>query len=92
VKLEKIEAKASIFPTSRDAHWCAAKLDRRDTPPPLPFWNAVSIALHFVGTELHRVVSSRPSAAAYRVHLEAGNVVEAMLKPAHLGKGSPQSL
>ena len=35
-------AKAPIFPTSRDARWCAAKLDRRDTSPAPLLWNAVN--------------------------------------------------
>jgi peptidase E len=43
------------------------------------------VALHFIGTELDRVVSSRPSAMAYRVSLESGNVVEATLTPRYLG-------
>ena len=42
VKLGKIEAKASIFPTSRDARLCAAIFDRRDTPQAPPLWNAVN--------------------------------------------------
>jgi hypothetical protein len=41
-KLREIEAKVSIFPTSRGARFCAAKLDRRDTPPTPSLWNAVN--------------------------------------------------
>jgi dipeptidase E len=43
------------------------------------------VALHFVGEAVSRVVSSRPSAMAYRVSLESGNVVEEVLKPKYLG-------
>jgi dipeptidase E len=43
------------------------------------------VALHFIGTELDRAVSSRPSARAYRVGLESGSVVEAVLTPTYLG-------
>jgi dipeptidase E len=43
------------------------------------------VALHFIGTELSHVVSSRPSAMAYRVSLDSGSVVETMLTPEYLG-------
>jgi dipeptidase E len=43
------------------------------------------VALHFIGIDLDRVVSSRPSAMAYRVSLVSGNVVEATLTPRYLG-------
>ena len=36
-------------------------------------------AAHFVGSDLSRVVSSRPNAKAYRVHLEGAEIVETML-------------
>jgi len=42
-------------------------------------------ALHFVGTSLLEVVSSRPQARAYRVALESGQVVETPLKTRYLG-------
>jgi peptidase E len=42
-------------------------------------------ALHFVGRRLHRVVSSRPSAKAYRVSMSRGEVVERELEIAYLG-------
>lgn len=42
-------------------------------------------ALHFVGTELHEVVTSRPEAAAYRVERRAGVVVEERLPARYLG-------
>ena len=44
VKLGEIEAKSSIFPTSKDARLCAAILDLRDNPPAPPVWNAVNIS------------------------------------------------
>jgi peptidase E len=43
-------------------------------------------ALHFVGTRLKEVVSSRPGAAAYRVTLRRGEVVEEPLQVRYLGK------
>ncbi len=42
------------------------------------------VALHFIGSRLNRIVSSRPNAMAYRVSLESGNVVEEALKPDYL--------
>jgi peptidase E len=42
-------------------------------------------ALHFVGTELAAVVSSRPNAAAYRVQLRDGEVVEERIAARYLG-------
>jgi dipeptidase E len=44
------------------------------------------VALHFIGVQLSRVVSSRPTAMAYQVRLESGNVVEEVQKPEYLGK------
>jgi peptidase E len=44
-----------------------------------------SAALHFVGTKLHRVVSSRPNAKAYRVEAVGGEIVEAGLTVDYLG-------
>jgi peptidase E len=43
-------------------------------------------ALHFVGTRLKEVVSSRPGAAAYRVALRRRKVVEEPLPVRYLGK------
>ena len=43
-------------------------------------------ALHFVGTDLHRVVSSRPSARAYRVQTVGDEVVELPLEATYLGE------
>ena len=43
-------------------------------------------ALHFVGTQLKEVVSSRPGAAAYRVALRRRKVVEEPLPVRYLGK------
>ena len=42
-------------------------------------------ALHFEGTKLVAVVSSRPKAAAYRVSLDGGEVVEEQLPVRYLG-------
>jgi peptidase E len=43
------------------------------------------VALHYQDGELHRVVSSRPKARAYRVGLEAGEVTEREIVPDYLG-------
>jgi len=42
-------------------------------------------ALHFAGTELHDVVTSKPGAGAYRVEAVAGAAVETALAARHLG-------
>lgn len=42
-------------------------------------------ALHFVGTELQEVVSSKATAAAYRVEAVCGEAVETLLRPRRLG-------
>ncbi len=42
-------------------------------------------AIHFVGSELHRVVASKRRARAYRVGLTGGNVVETELASDYLG-------
>jgi dipeptidase E len=39
------------------------------------------VALHYVGTELHRVVASRPGPMAYRVLAEDGRALETPLPP-----------
>lgn len=44
-------------------------------------------ALHFHGTELVEVVASRPDAAAYRIELRNGEVVETRLATRYLGEG-----
>lgn len=46
-------------------------------------------ALHFVGTDLARVVSSRRDAGAYRVEAVAGEVIEAPLEVQYLGAEEP---
>ena len=46
-------------------------------------------ALHFLGTELHRVVASRPSARGYRVDAIGERVVEMQIATAYLGR-SPE--
>jgi dipeptidase E len=47
-------------------------------------------ALHFRGEALHRVVSSRPNARAYRVEPIAHEVVETPLEIAYLGERVPE--
>ena len=42
------------------------------------------VALHFIGRRLHQVVSSRPNAAAWRVALRRGDVVEKRLPVRYL--------
>ncbi len=49
-------------------------------------------ALHFVGTDLHRVVLSRPHARAYRVEACGGEVVERPLDATYLGDRPPIAL
>jgi hypothetical protein len=44
-----------------------------------------SAALHFTGTELIEVVSSRPDVAAYRVEFRDGGIVETRLPARFLG-------
>ncbi len=46
-------------------------------------------ALHFLGTELHRVVASRPSARGFRVDAIGERVVEMQIATAYLGR-SPE--
>jgi hypothetical protein len=41
-------------------------------------------AAHFVGTDLHAVVSSQPPAQAYRVDLDAGSVLESPIEARQL--------
>ncbi len=48
-------------------------------------------ALHFVGTELHRVVASRPEAHGYRLDTVGERVVETRIATAYLGDGGPAS-
>ena len=56
-----------------------------------PGWAADDgAALHFVGTGLSRVVSSRPGASAYRVDRVDGEPIEAPLAVEYLG--APVSL
>lgn len=44
------------------------------------------VALHYVGTELKAVVSSRPQAKAYQVYLQNGEVKERAIAPRYLGQ------
>jgi hypothetical protein len=46
-------------------------------------------ALHFVGRDLRRVVSSRPRARAFRVEPRDGDVVEEPLPVSYLGDAQP---
>ncbi|HEU4657345.1 MAG TPA: peptidase E [Capillimicrobium sp.] len=48
-------------------------------------------ALHFVGRDLERVVSSRPQARAYRVAWSHGEVVETPLETRYLGSPEPSA-
>jgi peptidase E len=43
-------------------------------------------ALHFIGDRLARIVTSRPTAAAYRVERKDGNAVETRLAVEYLGR------
>ena len=43
------------------------------------------VALHYIGTQLARVVSSRPEAKAYRVYLEDEHVREEAIAAQYLG-------
>lgn len=43
-------------------------------------------AFHFIGTELRHVVSSRPTANAYRVFRRDGRFQEEVLRPRYLGR------
>ena len=45
-----------------------------------------SAAVHFMGTQLHRVVSSRPNARVYRMTCESGVGVETPLPTEYLGE------
>ena len=42
------------------------------------------VALHYVGTELNCAVSSRPTARAYRVRREGGEIAEEVIAPRYL--------
>jgi len=46
-------------------------------------------ALHFVGTELHEVVASKPHASAYRVEVVRGEAVETVLPARQLEAPAP---
>ena len=47
------------------------------------------VALHFQGTRLEQVVSSRPDGSAYRVELDGSLVRETRLQVSYLGDGMP---
>jgi dipeptidase E len=57
---------------------------QRAVPPALALNDGA--AAHFVGSDLWRVVSSRPNAKAYRVHLDGDELVEAELPVEQLPK------
>lgn len=44
------------------------------------------VAMHFLDRELHRVISSRPDAKAYRLHAPHGSVKEEPLAVEYIGK------
>ena len=46
-------------------------------------------ALHFKGTELFDVISSKPKAGAHHVELAGGEVVETPLSTRYLGMAAP---
>ena len=43
------------------------------------------VALHFIGDRLNSIVSSRPTAMAYRLEVKNGKVIESLLQPEYLG-------
>jgi hypothetical protein len=45
-------------------------------------------ALHFVGTELSRVVASRPSSRGYRLDTAGDRIIEMRLATTYLGSGT----
>jgi dipeptidase E len=48
-----------------------------------------SVALHYLNGALHRVISSKPSARAYRVELRDGELMETPIEPELLKTASP---
>ena len=49
------------------------------------------VALHFVGRDLSRVVSSKPDARAFRFSRRRGSVVQKELDTEYLGEGESES-
>ncbi|MFC1743786.1 Type 1 glutamine amidotransferase-like domain-containing protein [Candidatus Riflebacteria bacterium] len=43
-------------------------------------------AIHFIGTEVYRVVSSRPASRAYRISIDGDDLHEVQLETEYLGK------
>jgi len=43
------------------------------------------VALHYIDDELHRIVSSRPDARAYRLALDGESVIETVIDTSYLG-------
>ena len=50
------------------------------------------VGLHFRGTRLERVVSSRPDGRAFMVERHEGRVREQLLKPDYLGETAPRTI
>jgi len=44
-----------------------------------------SVALHYLDGQLHRTVSSRREARAYRVGMKHGEVIDMPIEPEYLG-------
>jgi dipeptidase E len=83
-----------LLPFSNCVHY-AEEPERRDhfrdaiaTGMPGGYGCQDGAALHFVGRELHEVVSSRPRASAFRVEPIDGVVVETLLPATYLGGGA----
>jgi dipeptidase E len=81
-----------LLPWSNAVHYCeepgrrAAFVDAVASGMVAGYGAGDAAALHFVGTELSEVVSSRPSAQAFHVQLDAdGSVVERELAVRYLG-------
>ena len=81
-----------LLPFSNCVHY-DPKSDRRQSLPPLPARRDVlryaaedGAALHFIGEELSRVVSSRPEARGYRLDASGQQVVEMRIATNYLGE------
>jgi dipeptidase E len=73
-----------------------ANLENSHDQPPAPRELGLAaddgVLLHFTGTRLQRILSSQPEAAAYRLHLQAGQLLETRLEAELLGgAGQPVS-
>jgi len=81
-----------LLPFSNAVHYDESGSGRRESfhdflrdGMPLGYAADNGAALHFVGTELHRVVASRPQARGYRVDSHTGHIVETQLATHYLG-------